>query len=123
MKEKNFNKESTLLSFLQVFSTNAEFAVRSHVCVRTPEGPKLYELSKGYRCTWTAAIPQSKSGPSGDIPESLPKDEEISDDEYKGPEATSGARGGSGEASGRGGKGGINDDEQSHILFPHKSYL
>lgn len=48
-----------------------------------------------------------KIRPIGDIPESLPKDEEIRDDEYKGPEATSGARGGSGEASGQGGKGEI----------------
>ena len=72
----------------------------------------------------TDAIPQSKSGPSGDISESLPKDETITDDEYKGPDATSGARGRSGEASGRGvGGKGNNDDEQSHILFPHKSYL
>lgn len=75
-KIKN-KKESTLLPFLQVFSTNTGFAVRSHVCVRNPEGPKLYGLSKGYRCTWTAAIPQFRNQirPSDDISESLPKDD------------------------------------------------
>lgn len=59
---------------------------------------------KGIDVRGTAAIPQSKSGPSGDISESLPKDEKITDDEYRGPDATSGARGRSGEASGRAGE-------------------
>lgn len=73
-KKKKFIKESTLLPFLQVFSTNTEFAVRSHVCVRNPEGPSCMDFQKGIDVHEPPQF-RNQVRPSDVISESLPKDD------------------------------------------------